>query len=316
MATIKLGDKVRFVNENMQGVVTSLKGTTAGVTIEDDFEIPVSLSEIVRIDDILTKPTEEEKPITAKPKFVKVHSGFHLAFERLSETTLELKIHNSQTDWAMVAVYYNNQLQHKLNLELETHQSLGKFKLDEFNTWPEFTFVITPIDEQFAAHKTITRKFKFSAKEFHASFKQCYFLGQQAYTFRIDSDIKPDALLKLKGRDFSEVNAAHQSQTKTLLDLTAKPISPVDLHIEHLVENTGEWTAQEIVDIQLNAAKQTIEMAHVHHLKSIVLIHGVGNHFLKNKIKNYLGTQKDIVLRYADADMLKYGGGATEVFFK
>lgn len=316
MATIKLGDKVRFVNENMQGVVTSLKGTTAGVTIEDDFEIPVLLSEIVRIDDILTKPNEEEKPITAKPKFVKVHSGFHLAFERLSETTLELKIHNSQTDWAMVAVYFNNQLQHRLNIELETNQSLGKFKLDEFNSWPEFTFIITPIDELFATHKTITRKFKFSAKEFHASFKQCYFLGQQAYTFRIDSDIKPDALLKLKERDFSEANSAHQTKTKTLLDLTAKPISPVNLHIEHLVENTGEWTAQEIVDIQLNAAKQTIEMAHVHHLKSVVLIHGVGNHFLKNKIKNYLGTQKDIVLRYADADMLKYGGGATEVFFK
>lgn len=317
MATIKLGDKVRFVNENMQGIVTSLKGNTAGVTIEDDFEIPVLLSEIVKIDDILSKPTTEEKPLTVKPKFVKVHSGFHLAFERLSETTLELKIHNSQTDWALVAIYYNNQLKHKLQVELETNQSLGKFKLDEFNTWPEFTVVITPIDEEFATHKTITRKFKFSAKEFHASFKQCYFLGQQAYTFRIDSDIKPEALLKLKEKDFSTSNPTqHQTTTKNLLDLTAKPVSPVDLHIEHLVENTTEWSAQEMVDIQLNAAKQTIEMAHVHRMKSVILIHGVGNHFLKNKIKNYLGTQKDIVMRYADADMLKFGGGATEVFFK
>jgi hypothetical protein len=49
-------------------------------------------------------------------------------------------------------------------------------------------------------------------------------------------------------------------------------------------------------------------------MQKIVFIHGIGNHFLKNKIKNYLGRQKDLVRKYGDADMVKYGGGATEVF--
>jgi hypothetical protein len=88
---IKLGDKVRFVNENMQGVVTSIKGNTAGVMIEDDFEIPVLLSEIVKINDVLDKPASEEKPVTVKSAFVKIHSGFHIAFDRISDDTLELK---------------------------------------------------------------------------------------------------------------------------------------------------------------------------------------------------------------------------------
>jgi DNA-nicking Smr family endonuclease len=57
-------------------------------------------------------------------------------------------------------------------------------------------------------------------------------------------------------------------------------------------------------------------MAHVHKMKSIVFIHGVGNHFLKNKIKNYLSVQKEIVERYADAENLLYGGGATEVWLR
>ena len=57
---IKLGDKVRFVNEDMQGVVTSIKGNTAGVTIEDDFEIPVLINEVVKINDILNKPKQED----------------------------------------------------------------------------------------------------------------------------------------------------------------------------------------------------------------------------------------------------------------
>ena len=55
---IKLGDKVRFINEDMQGVVTSIKGNTAGVTIEDDFEIPVLINEVVKINDILDKPKQ------------------------------------------------------------------------------------------------------------------------------------------------------------------------------------------------------------------------------------------------------------------
>jgi hypothetical protein len=47
---IKLGDKVRFLNENMEGIVTSMKGKNQiGVTIESDFEIPVLISEVVKI---------------------------------------------------------------------------------------------------------------------------------------------------------------------------------------------------------------------------------------------------------------------------
>jgi translation initiation factor IF-1 len=39
---INPGDKVGFINEPVQGVVTSIKGNgLVGVTIEDDFEIDV-----------------------------------------------------------------------------------------------------------------------------------------------------------------------------------------------------------------------------------------------------------------------------------
>jgi hypothetical protein len=107
---IKLGDKVRFINENMEGVVTSLNGNKAGVTIEDDFEIPVLINEIVKINDIIDKPVEEEKPITVKSNFVKIHHGFHIAFDRITEQTLELKFHNSESDLALVAFYQNKPL--------------------------------------------------------------------------------------------------------------------------------------------------------------------------------------------------------------
>jgi hypothetical protein len=311
---IKLGDKVRFVNEDMQGVVTSIKGNTAGVTIEDDFEIPVLLSEVVKINDLLNKPKqEEEKPITVKPKFVKVHHGIHIAFDSINDDKLDLKIHNSEADWLMVAVYENQQLKHKINIELETNTSIGTFSLEQFNKWPEFTFVITPVNEEYKSTNTIVKKVKLNAKEFHASFKQCYFLGKQAYTIRLDSDVTSQSLKKLQEKDFTTSTPASPQK---LINLKDKPNQVIDLHAENLVEKSGLLGAQEILDIQMNAFAQSLEMAHVHKMKSIIFIHGVGNHFLKNKIKNYLSAQKAIVERYADANNLLYGGGATEVWLK
>lgn len=311
---IKLGDKVRFVNEDMQGVVTSIKGNTAGVTIEDDFEIPVLINEVVKINDILNKPKpEDEKTITVKPKFIKIHHGIHIAFDRINDDKLDLRIHNSETDWIMVAVYENQQLKHQINVELETNISIGNFYIEQFNKWPEFTFVITPINEEFKSINTLVKKVRLNAKEFHASFKQCYFLGKQAYTIRLDSDITSQSLKKLQEKDFTEPIA---TQSKNIINLKDKPNQIIDLHAENLAENIDKIGAQEILNLQINAFVQSLEMAHVHKMKSIVFIHGVGNQFLKNKIKNYLSNQKEIVERYADADNLIFGGGATEVWLR
>lgn len=312
---IKLGDKVRFVNENMQGVVTSLNGNTAGVTIEDDFEIPVMLSEIVKINDILNKPEEEAvKPVTVKSNFVKIHSGFHIAFDRVDDHILELKFHNSESDLAMVAMYENTSLKQTFTVEIEKNISLGRFRLDQFNQWPEFTFVISPLDQQFKSYPAITKRIRLHAKEFHASFKQCYFLGRQAYTFRLDSDIRQPDLKRLMEKDFTE--PASPVKEKPLFSFTGKPEKEVDLHIGHLVENASDLSPQAMVDLQMKAVEHAIEMAHIHKMKTLILIHGVGNHYLKNKVKNYLSAQKAIVERYTDADMLVYGGGATQVWLK
>lgn len=311
---IKLGDKVRFVNEDMQGVVTSIKGNTAGVTIEDDFEIPVMINEVVKINDILNKPKQEDdKPITVKPKFIKIHHGIHIAFDRITDDSLDLKIHNSEADWIMVAIYENQKLKHRINVELETNKSIGKYSIEQFNKWPDFTFVITPISDEFKSINTIVKKVNLNAKEFHASFKQCYFLGKQAYTIRLDSDVTSQSLKKLQEKDFTEPTAI---QFREIINLKDKPNPVIDLHAEYLAENIDKLGAQEILNLQTNAFVQSLEMAHVHKMKSIIFIHGVGNHYLKNKIKNYLSTQKEIVERYADANNLIYGGGATEVWLR
>ena len=48
---------------------------------------------------------------------------------------------------------------------------------------------------------------------------------------------------------------------------------------------------------------------------SIIFIHGIGNFTLKNKIIEDIKNNK-FVEKYREADVRKYGYGATELFFK
>lgn len=313
---LKLGDKVRFVNENMQGVVTSLNGKIAGVTIEDDFEIPVAINEVVKIEENV--PAKEEKTgITQKTRFVKVYEGIHIAFERINETLLDLKLHNSESDLIAYAYHQkksNNTFELVKNgmLEIEHNISLGRFDLEQFNAWPEMAFQVMYINETGNTFKPqLVKTVRLNAKEFHASFKQCHFLGKQAYSFRLDEAVNKADLQKLLNKDFSE--PVKKEEYVTEASLSEKPKQVIDLHIEKLTDNASSFTAQEILDLQMRVFSKSLEMAHVHQMNKIVFIHGIGNHFLKNKIRNYLAQQKRLVKKYQDADVLKYGGGATEV---
>lgn len=306
---IKLGDKVRFVNEHLEGIVTRIDGKSAGVTIEDDFEIPVLLSEVVKISTVESNSTDKkEAKVTNKPQFVKVYSGYHIAFERFGEFDLELKFHNSESDFAGLAYYENNRLVEMFSVEQENNITLGKFKLNDFNAWPEFRFIITPIQQKFSNQQQplVERSIKFNAKNFHAGFEQCYFLGKQAYTFRLDDEITSDALKALKEKDFgvsvTEIKAPDFSFEKNVLDI----------HADKLGINKS-LTANEILDTQLKTANQFIETALVKGWKEITIIHGVGNLYLKRKLHEQLKSRKESIKNFSDADPLIYGGGATVI---
>ncbi len=47
---IKKGDRVKFINDTSVGVVSSINGAIANVTVEDGFEIPALLTDLVKVD--------------------------------------------------------------------------------------------------------------------------------------------------------------------------------------------------------------------------------------------------------------------------
>ncbi len=91
--------------------------------------------------------------------------------------------------------------------------------------------------------------------------------------------------------------------------------SVVDLHIEKLTDNPEYLSNAEILDLQMNTFEKYLELATLHHLKSIFFIHGIGEGILKQEIHERLKLHagvKSFVNQYHHL----YGYGATEVLLK
>lgn len=314
---LKLGDRVRFVNENLEGIITAISDKkTVGVTIDGDFEIPVLPNELVRIDFDAARPdsikSNEEK---LKPTTSNQPVGIFAAFERSTETSVRLHLHNNFCDLLTYSIHHKKgdsyQLLAEGKLPRDENTELGSFSLSNIEDWNEMTVGILPIDKIAGKLQTpFQRKLKLSVKEFHRSLKFCFFLNTQAYVFRLDQELQLPNIDKLLQKDFSE------KPKPAAPDLSQKPEAVIDLHIEKLIEKGWAKAGEDMVECQMNLFSRSLESAHVHNMKAIIYIHGVGNHYLKNKIRTYLSKHKELVKAYTDADPLKFGGGATFVELK
>lgn len=85
----------------------------------------------------------------------------------------------------------------------------------------------------------------------------------------------------------------------------------VDLHIHELIDNSTGLTNHEMVSIQLNKAKQTINEARKKKVRYVELIHGKGKGKLRTEIAYLLKSLK--VKSFYDAEYDINGSGATIV---
>jgi dsDNA-specific endonuclease/ATPase MutS2 len=88
-------------------------------------------------------------------------------------------------------------------------------------------------------------------------------------------------------------------------------ILEVDLHINKLIKSTRNMDNYDILNIQLDTAKNKVEFALSKRISKIVFIHGVGEGVLKSELQRLLNKYP---VKYYDASYKKYGLGATEVY--
>ena len=110
--------------------------------------------------------------------------------------------------------------------------------------------------------------------------------------------------------DLSKTKQINAKRNKTTIRFKEKV---VDLHIEELVKDSSSMSPAQIIAMQLDIFDKEMDKAFVDHLSKIVFIHGVGAGILRSALREALKRYDNI--RYSDASFEKYGYGATQIDF-
>lgn len=311
----KLGEFVRFVDENREGYITRIiDEQLVGVTGEDDFEIPVAINNLARVHGHKSNVDVEEKD-----------SGKEILLSEFVQKGIFISIVPDLNKGSIVHFYIVNETSFELLVTLNSEKSdvfKGEFSgtveggkatkiysaaLPDLDLWPKFHCkVLTYTKQNLKPLNPISIIIKFKAKDFSGSKKAISLIKQQGWQLQLDEpELKIDAE-KLKESFFKP------TEEKKSIE---KPSKEIDLHIEKLRDDYTFLNKSEILDIQLEAFKRNLDAAIAHKFQEIVFIHGVGNGVLKNHIHKTISKHPQ-VRTFKDAHKEKFGYGATEVYFK
>lgn len=312
----KLGDFVRFVDERLEGYVTKIiDEQMIGVTVEDDFEIPVLASKVTYVHGHGAESHDEEFVADVKQPAGEFKSkGVHIAVVADAKAN------------ALVHLYIINETSYQLLASLTTQQQKdfkGEFagivepngvakvysaKLSELQLWPKLIFQVlfyTKQNQPLPEPLNVSEQFK--AKDFAGAKKMVPYIKQQGWVIQLD---EPELVIdaeKLKESFFKP--AEEKPQT------VAKPVSELDLHIEKLRDDYQFLASSEILNIQTDHFKKALDAAIVHQMPDITFIHGTGNGILKHELHKLLSKHPK-VQTFMDARKEKFGYGATKVILK
>lgn len=312
----KLGDFVRFVDERLEGYVTKIiDEQMIGVTVEDDFEIPVLASKVTYVHGHGAESHDEEHiAVPSQPVGEFKSKGVHIAVVADAKAN------------ALVHLYLINETSYQLLISLTTQQQKdfkGEFagivepngvakvysaKLSDLQLWPKLIFQVlfyTKQNQPSVSPLNVSEQFK--AKDFSGAKKLVPYIKQQGWMIQLD---EPELVIdaeKLKESFFKP--AEEKAQT------VAKPVSELDLHIEKLRDDYQFLGSSEILNIQTDHFKKALDAAIVHQMPDITFIHGTGNGILKHELHKLLSKHPK-VQTFMDARKEKFGYGATKVVLK
>ncbi len=325
---LRIGDKVRILNEVGEGIVSRIKDDkNVFVEMQDGFEIPFQTNQLVAIHNelIVGKDTENielhpDVHITDALYFViepdhefaslindyKIYlfnaSSFNVlyTYSIKDDEYFQTIKHGEAGAYQKVLLrqvklaFFKDYAYHKLECVL--------FKNSFFKAqWPvSETLHITPYVLE---KSSLIRHEEFKYPVYGFLLKD-EFMRLQV----IEKELRPEDIEKIKSLKEFKSRAKISKSTREHLKSLEKEI---DLHIHELIENTNGLSNFEMLNIQLETVERELDAAIQKHMKKLVFIHGVGNGRLKQELLSILKSTKGI--SYHDASFKEYGYGATQV---
>lgn len=335
-----IGDKVRFLNEKGEGIVTGF--TKDGrVNVElDGFDIPFHASELVSI--------AGEKPVERARQYVKpaeedsresfkVTDTVYIAYELLhlsdpDSSPLQIWLINN-TPWQILFSFGKHEDGLYKGLEKGSIDPSEKFDLRKIERHEIPDFASFRIQLLFHSQGPLPEKMPINEL---VKVKQARFYKSGTY---LSSNLtkNPAIIIDLldisgdhetivqqeiwKGEGVKITNIAEHIYTKERGELprmsaphitrTGALEKEVDLHIEELLDSVRGMSNTEILKVQIAHFHRELEDAIARKMKKVVFIHGIGNGVLKTEIRRLLADYDGV--KYFDAAYSRYGYGATEV---
>jgi hypothetical protein len=342
---IKVGDRVKFLNDVGGGIVTGFLGKNmVKVENEDGFEVPYPLAKLINVDDPalnkgkppVEKPVEETvlQPVQEKKSEGKMLAGkdspdFYFCFVPADAKNplagdIELILVNDSNFMLLFRYAHVKDGQYETVLfgEVQPNSDVELEAIDQndLSDLPEYSFQLLYFREgERETYPSITKKFKVNPVKFYKekSFQPNSFFHQNALVYQISENILNTEIDKMTDDDLRKVIKTKEKQQPKLN--LKKPVQPeiveVDLHIHELIENTSGLTNKEILDLQMEKVEREMRHAIETGSKRIVFIHGVGQGVLKQEIAKLLKSKFPKYI-FQDASFKEYGYGATMVILR
>ncbi len=347
---IKVGDKVKFLNDTGGGVVSGIiDSRMVNVRIEEGFEVPSLISELVVDTDDSQLIEKQDVTFRAREKspepdteaveageddidsqdlpagaLRKIYLGLVPAGDSVSDNS---NINTYLINDCDFYIFYMAGYQEKDSfyylksgmLEANTKEFIRTFSQTEISKIRKFHFQVLFISKgMYFPQHPVDEHVSVSSTGLYkeSSYKENDFFDEKAVILTVVSDNSADETEKNAGSElFQQIidkNKKEDSRIKKQEKKGRTDIEEVDLHIHEITDDYSNLSDGEKLNIQLNRFYSVIDGAIGDKNRKIVFIHGVGNGKLKYEIRNALDT-KYPDLDYQDASFRDYGFGATLV---
>ncbi len=347
---MKIGDKVRFLNETGGGVVSGfVSKDIVNVRDEDGFDIPMPVRECVVIDtndyNIKIEPKKEdrpkteevEQPVVEKRPLSETREGeklnVYVAYvpmdvKSMTTTSFEAYLVNDSNYY----LYYTYSSGENKNWILRSHGVVEpnvKLFMEEFGK--DMLNEMERIKVQFVAFKTkpyvgkpaVSVEQRIDAVKFYKlhSFVETDFFDTPAMLYDIVRDDVPARTRLVSAEELADsMRAKMKDDVRVISQPIVKKkhidsILEVDLHIDQLLDTTAGMSNSDMLKYQLETFNKVMQEHLNKKNQKIVFIHGKGDGVLRKAILDELKRKYKNCLSQ-DASFREYGFGATMVTIK
>ncbi len=327
---LSIGDKVRFLNETGEGIVTAIIGhDRVMVSVEDDFEWEMLSSQLVKISNIQDEPISPEVTTpgvtsTASSQKVVSKEGLFIVFVPGTEAADQDRFFSvllvNNTNENILFSYYISERKEEIGINYGLMVPISKHaihvvKQSETDHWDHIIVSAVKYKKGFnKAKKPFHIRLPFNQNTLSRSkhFKRAPLMEQDGFVFDLTEIQKKaeEAALKTVAQVQPKTKKEKESRKVKWYD-TSDGYIEVDLHIESLIDHYSDMSNAEILEIQLSHFRNCLDEAILAEKNSIVFIHGVGKGKLKSEIIKIIESETTHTHRPGPSG--KYGAGAIEV---